>query len=88
MDNEELIGYDGLAVAVVAQAIEDYRELTQKVNTYKTNMKFATTKSEMTALRKGLAHASKKLAEVQAFFNSDWYKQLCSIPAEDLLKGV
>lgn len=74
-DATDETGYAALIVAIIRQAVEDYTTASRMV---KGEIKHAC----------GISDPFNTLTEVEKFFKSDWYAELCDIPAERILKKL
>ena len=73
---EEEVGYEALAMAIIKQAVMDWRcanDITNGDKRYGTNCIFS-------------AYSVKR--DVARFFRSQWYGILCDIPGEYILKRL
>lgn len=74
-------GYNALIVAIIKQAVDDYKDACEK-------LKLADRIEHPAAKASYIQHYENVKDEVVKFFRSQWYATLCDIPCETILKHL
>lgn len=67
---------ENIKYRIVYQAIDDYRKYSRVIRENRKIGEFS------------VKRAKKMIREVEQFFNSNWYREICDIPAEIILNKL
>ena len=76
MNEQKLVGYDGLRFAIVMSAVRDYRRAARYVDSHRSEN--TTYMNQMLWLK----------AQCEKFFRSNWYKLICDIDGEKIMEAA
>ena len=74
MNEQKLVGYEGLRFAIVMSAVRDYRRASRYTDKHQGEKNSCM--SQMLWLK----------SQCESFFRSDWYKLICDIDGEKLME--